>query len=1621
MGGMGCGKGCFNEPVFENLWSDRIAVWQVDQSMWTHGCSYTLRLKSGTFQTVADPQKPVKAELWSFRYVASLPTLTSATKLRCDTCAATVLSIALRWDQKVKCVCRTDVGSLGQPEYIFSLEKLMLPDKDKDVTFVDLRPDTAYTVECRGSLAMDPSAQSDWLLAGQFATELDRNVELKELNAKVRPVCPGKDLDFVKVPKQGDRNQIVLTSADYYTLCESKAGTAALWDVQVEAITASRYANVTVTWSNDDGNESEPSGWASQPLGLLELDAYTPTASMDATIEVVQNGAGIRSVPIVLSILSVRLELDAHLTNKSLKQIEARYIESERMYNVMEADHLEVELIATNMDLRQIPDDLLKRLKIEIGPFGQATSVNLSTKSGNPTLIVSDVRGVGHSLQLHVLLDGITLCSTENKLTFPAPKVCRISTDRFRGCPSGRLLDAALDGASIGSNGCTTLFLDASPTRGFGRPEFSAQPSTLPEPLVQVRIARATADSNTTEECSDPKIYNSTSLTCTFCPKDPPPLALSIGVPTGNGSSMEAAPTGETVDLPYKEPTVLGVGPVDLPISEQVVLRVWGRDFPSFLDSRAWLELRRPSDAVMAGFDDTPGAIRLCNNLTLDRNLTNLSCLTQASLELGTLGCAEPTLAIGWPGGGVMPLAADRSLVRFAKPAINTVQAINSPFEVGENMAFELQGVGFGNRENGDFEVTVGNQKCEEISRNDTRIFCVVNGPLLDGIEAEYPRDRFDICDDTSRCGDATVVNITVTVPVRGAFGVGDILACGSRVGNNQTHKAELKHCPPGKRRKSVQSAKCVECVDGWYQPYTAPILNCAQCKEGTYSNLAAGFEQCSSCPAGHFTASNGAIACTPCPAGSQPASNHTECKLCGEGTYAPKLGMEVCLPCDAGRYAAEEGMTGCKACAPGTYEDSNTCLPCASGKFSSGYSHTSCSQCLPGKYTRDEGVSACSMCFWVGLHLTPPETDNRCSLEDTVMHEYFIAVVWCFACNFLSALLIIETFRRRVPVQDIRKQGKSTVILDTFGAHRLGTVTAHHKFRVTLKGTSTTHEGSIDGEYLAEIKTGESMLLFDLAGNDLKLPFVDTSIGVLAFPFPREFLYTYSLGKIPRIILIGALGSASLLVAIGYEIHSVLFVVKMIVSVLMAALTSFLHRCIWAKKSPIYNRISQYRGILRSENPYPQRCPRGPARAIQVNQVRELYGFFQAFIQDRNMYYLNENILLPITQKAKMSFAELAGPRDVDWFVSHYWGTRFKEFVESITAHAQGEVQEFVELCASPARSRVARRLNSGMDSSYWVCSLSNNQWSVTEEVGDGDWMESSFYKALQHETCKGTLMILDPQCLPFTRSWCLFEVLQTNLLQEKRRMQNLGSFQFLFGTHAGVINAGCTSADMVLRIVRKLKDVDLRTAQASHQQDKEMIDSLIIAEGGFDAMNAFVRSNIKDVLQVAKGHLEQEFDELHESLGRAQAESLARIPTMMIPRTLPTQSLYSASRHSSNSPTHSESIKEGDDGIGPRSAKTSSTTLLAQRSFANNSWGLDRYWSDVSFAESASDKASGLVTSPRSTSSPSASELKAVEVLQSYALRSRLHATSSKWDWCLDSPANASSTKSSTKGCSI
>lgn len=73
----------------------------------------------------------------------------------------------------------------------------------------------------------------------------------------------------------------------------------------------------------------------------------------------------------------------------------------------------------------------------------------------------------------------------------------------------------------------------------------------------------------------------------------------------------------------------------------------------------------------------------------------------------------------------------------------------------------------------------------------------------------------------------------------------------------------------------------------------------------------------------------------------------------------------------------------------------------------------------------------------------------------------------------------------------------------------------------------------------------------------------------------------------------------------------------------------------------------------------------------MSLQQVWEFNEFFSSFIRGRDMYYVVSQFVKPLTSHIQTSYAELAGASEVEWFVSHFWGNKFAQLLETLQKHA--------------------------------------------------------------------------------------------------------------------------------------------------------------------------------------------------------------------------------------------------------------------------------------------------------------------------------------------------------------
>jgi len=514
----------------------------------------------------------------------------------------------------------------------------------------------------------------------------------------------------------------------------------------------------------------------------------------------------------------------------------------------------------------------------------------------------------------------------------------------------------------------------------------------------------------------------------------------------------------------------------------------------------------------------------------------------------------------------------------------------------------------------------------------------------------------------------------------------------------------------------------------------------------------------------------------------------------------------------------------------------------------------TGCQKCSDDEFIWDtEEQKVCHKCP-AGKTLTvqPALGPEACEVD-------IIYVLVCFIMFLLlSALVSVLWFTiRPVSIDDIHESSDGIVITTARSHCILKLPLVKPKVRFSGSGVLTLDK-STKAIMIKAIDHSRLMLIVDSDfGEGLPL---ESSMGSLRVELSKAVFCT-GLLRVPTVALVSILSSATigLEVAKGIAVEHVALIVA--VALCLALLLCYLS----AKPTTIASKIGMFRSEILKTPPWLSfRSSGPPERAISAGQLHHFLDFFQSFLHNRNMYYCVSNLVIPITQKEQLAFSEFVGAGMVDFFVSHFWGGAFREFAETISAHAR-----------TWAGSGPGPGAKSWRDLRYWICSFSNNQWQLKKEM-PGDIYCSSFYLALRSPTCRGTVMVLDQEAKPLTRVWCLFELLQTFDLEDS----NPDFFSGInFGTPAGLLNSGVVGFDTVMALGRRLTQLKLEDAEAACDDDKNKIFKAVREGGGFEHMNKVIRMKIRDALKRVRIAFESDFSSTISALERTDAEAAADI----------------------------------------------------------------------------------------------------------------------------------------------
>ncbi|CAJ1385461.1 unnamed protein product [Effrenium voratum] len=665
----------------------------------------------------------------------------------------------------------------------------------------------------------------------------------------------------------------------------------------------------------------------------------------------------------------------------------------------------------------------------------------------------------------------------------------------------------------------------------------------------------------------------------------------------------------------------------------------------------------------------------------------------------------------------------------------------------------------------------------------------------------------------------------------------------------------------------------------------------------------------CTHCSGGFFTERSAkpsefpGFACRACPGKLSGNGTCSSRGTCQDDDAAHKLAKEteglsqlqLAFLRGNGSCSCSENFAG-ENCAQGecpagmVYEDAAIiahCEKCSPGFFKSEPGNLlPCRMCQSNHYAPSYGAAKCTECIGSLFIFSVNKDHTTCTMDVSASLPVLVGIL-CWTLVFYFAPMVFGlpvivsdiSLGPHLPSEQRKEEGRSSSFLRSWfntppvdesenlqcvkvKSHGTHNLLRGQRATIFFRGTGDPRLDTKRFDYKVEGVTHHELLLLHLDGTPVTSNH-DSSTGTLQVKHQHAMLRMGMLG-LPFIIwtLLPIAGYAGLVAYLNSSdkkfmpsTSSLHVAIGCLISIL---LHSFRYRNL--ARTRLKKDILHFIKRLKGKNPNPTRCSRGPTRAITAGQLKEFDHFFHGYHgSNRTMYYVCHNIILQLTHPFKLSYAELAGPTTVSWFVSHYWGTSFRHFVDTVSKHSE-EVP--------PAGRRPSQQ-------SYWICSFSNNQWAVEEEVGK-NWDESSFYLAMRSHACKGTVMVFDEDALPLNRSWCLFELLQTHHFKQTR-----DSFEGLLLCSAnGVMNRGNGSFDLAIKVSHKLANLDLREAKASKESDKLMIEELVRRQAGFKNVRSFLTSAVEEVLYATREKFQDKMTELRTSLELTQSDS----PTNML-----------------------------------------------------------------------------------------------------------------------------------------
>mmetsp|Transcript_23613 Transcript_23613/g.52342 ORF Transcript_23613/g.52342 Transcript_23613/m.52342 type:complete len:697 (-) Transcript_23613:128-2218(-) len=168
-------------------------------------------------------------------------------------------------------------------------------------------------------------------------------------------------------------------------------------------------------------------------------------------------------------------------------------------------------------------------------------------------------------------------------------------------------------------------------------------------------------------------------------------------------------------------------------------------------------------------------------------------------------------------------------------------------------------------------------------------------------------------------------------------------------------------------------------------------------------------------------------------------------------------------------------------------------------------------------------------------------------------------------------------------------------------------------------------------------------------------------------------------------------------------------------------------------------------------------------------------------------------------------SYAQLMNQEGLksDVFVTHHWGHNFSKTVAAL------------EHYAADAHALLGKRTS--LKVTFWMCAFALDQHTVSMELLPS--AKSGPFNIALGKVSGGLLMVLDERAEPFSRIWCLFEVLRASELGQSIQLVSEKSLLRF-----------CWFPGLVAKLIERLFQLSLLTSEASSEEERAHLLSLVL-----------------------------------------------------------------------------------------------------------------------------------------------------------------------------------------------